>query len=281
LYAIVRKERLADVVTLLEVEARAIAAKAKAGQFVIVRLREDSERVPLTLSDWNSKVGTITLIFQHIGRSTHELSLVETGGVIRDVVGPLGKPSEIDRFGTVVCVGGGIGVAELRPIARALKEAGNTVISIIGARDKSLLILEAEMRAASDELHVTTDNGSYGRKGLVSDVLGDLLKDGRTINLVYAIGPVPMMKVVAEQTRPLGLKTIVSLDAIMVDGTGMCGSCRVTVGGQTRFTCVDGPEFDAHQVDWDELSARKQMYVPQEKETLARFLKECAGGCRS
>ncbi len=266
---------------MLEVEAPAIAAKAKAGQFVIVRLREDSERVPLTLSDWNSQAGTITIIFQHIGRSTHELSLVETGGVIRDVVGPLGKPSEIERFGTVVCVGGGIGVAELRPIAKALKEAGNTVVSIIGARDKSLLILEAEMRAASDELHVTTDNGSYGRKGFVSDVLGDMLKNGRAIDLLYAIGPVPMMKVVAEQTRPHGLKTIVSLDAIMVDGTGMCGSCRVTVGGETRFTCVDGPDFDAHQVDWDELSARKKIYVPQEKETLARFLRECAGGCHS
>ena len=281
MYAIVRKERLADVVTLLEVEAPPIATKAKAGQFVIVRLREDSERVPLTLSDWNSQAGTITIIFQHIGKSTHELSLVETGGVIRDVVGPLGKPSEIDRFGTVICVGGGIGVAELRPIARAIKTAGNTVISIIGARDKSLLILEDEMRAVSDELHVTTDNGSYGRKGFVSDVLADMLKNGRAIDLVYAIGPVPMMKVVAEQTRPHGLKTIVSLDAIMVDGTGMCGSCRVTVGGETRFTCVDGPDFDAHQVDWDELSARKKIYVPQEKETLARFLRECAGGCHS
>lgn len=281
MYAIVRKERLADVVTLLEVEAPAIAAKAKAGQFVIVRLREYSERVPLTLSDWNVQAGTITIIFQHIGKSTHELSLVETGGVIPDVVGPLGKPSEIDRFGTVICVGGGIGVAELRPIARAIKTAGNTVISVIGARDKSLLILEAEMRAASDELHVTTDNGSYGRKGFVSDVLADMLKNGRAIDLVYAIGPVPMMKVVAEQTRPHGLKTIVSLDAIMVDGTGMCGSCRVTVGGETRFTCVDGPDFDAHQVDWDELSARKKIYVPQEKETLARFLRECAGGCHS
>ena len=281
MYTIVRKERLADVVTLLEVQASAIAAKARAGQFAIVRLREDTERIPLTLSDWSREAGTITIIFQHVGRSTHELALVEAGDAIRDVVGPLGKPTEVERFGTVVCIGGGIGVAELRPIARAMKEAGNTVISIIGARDKSLLILEDEMRAFSDELYVTTDNGSYGRRGFVSDVLRDLMAAGRKIDLVYAIGPVPMMRVIAEQTRPHGLKTLVSLDAIMVDGTGMCGACRVTVGGETRFTCVDGPDFDAHQVDWDELVARKKMYLAEEKETLARFHEANSGGCCS
>jgi len=280
LYKVVRKEQLADVVTLLEVEAPPIARKARAGQFVIVRLKEDSERVPLTLSDWNPEAGTITIIFQHIGRSTSELSFVEPGESLRDVVGPLGRATEVEKFGTVVCVGGGIGVAELRPIAKAMKQAGNTVISIIGARDKSLVILEDEMKASSDELHVTTDNGSYGRKGFVSDVLADILKDGRKIDVVYAIGPVPMMRVVAEQTRPHGLKTIVSLDAIMIDGTGMCGACRVTVGGQTRFTCVDGPDFDAHQVNWDELVARKRMYLPQEKLQMERHHEACAGGCR-
>lgn len=280
MYTVVRKERLADVVTLLEVQAAPIAAKARAGQFVIVRLREDTERVPLTLSDWNKEAGTITIIFQHIGRSTCEMGTIEPGDSLRDVVGPLGRATEVENFGTVVCVGGGIGVAELRPIARAMKQAGNTVISIIGARDKSLILLEGEMRAASDELYITTDNGSYGRKGVVSEVLADLLKDSRKIDIVYAIGPVPMMRVVAEQTRPHGLKTIVSLDAIMIDGTGMCGACRVTVGGQTKFTCCDGPDFDAHQVNWDELVARKKMYLPQEKEQMERYLEGCAGGCR-
>ena len=279
MYKVVRKEQLADVVTLLEVEAAPIARKARAGQFVIVRLKEDTERVPLTLSDWNREAGTITIIFQHIGRSTRELSFVEVGDAIRDVVGPLGRATEVEKFGTVVCIGGGIGVAELRPIAKAMKEAGNTVVSIIGARDKSLVILEDEMRASSDELYVTTDNGSYGRKGFVSEALADILKDGRKIDIVYAIGPVPMMRVIAEQTRPHGLKTIVSLDAIMIDGTGMCGACRVTVGGQTKFTCVDGPDFDAHQVNWDELVARKRMYLPQEKAQMERHLEACAGGC--
>lgn len=279
MYSIVQKRQLGQTVTLLEVEAPAIAAKARAGQFVIVRLKEDSERVPLTLSDWDSDAGTITIIFLHVGKSTHELALVETGDSIQDVVGPLGKPTEVEKFGTVVCIGGGIGIAELRPIARAMKDAGNKVISIIGARDKSLLILEDEVRSSSDEFHVTTDNGSCGHKGFVSDVLSDLITKGRKIDLVYAIGPVPMMKVIAEQTRPHGLKTMVSLDAIMIDGTGMCGSCRVSVGGQTKFTCVDGPDFDAHQVDWEELTARKRMYLNEEMETLNRFKQECNGGC--
>jgi ferredoxin--NADP+ reductase len=280
LYKVVRKQRLGDIVTLFEVEAPAIAAKARAGQFVIVRLREDTERVPLTLSDWDPKTGTITIIFQNAGRSTHELAAVEEGEAIRDVVGPLGRPTEVEKFGTVVCVGGGIGVAVLKPVAKAMKEAGNTVISIIGARDKSLIILENEMRAASDELYVTTDNGSYGRKGFVSDVLRDLINAGCTINLVVAIGPVPMMRVVSDLTKPHGLKTMVSLDSIMIDGTGMCGGCRVTIGGETKFTCVDGPDFDGHLVDWDELVLRKRMYLEQEKDQLARFQAECAEECR-
>jgi len=278
---VVRKEKLGDIVTLLEIEAPALSAKANAGQFVMVRVDDNSERIPLTLSDWNRKAGTITIIFQHVGKSTHELARVEAGDSIRDLVGPLGKATEIEKFGTVVCVGGGIGVAELRPIARAMKEAGNTVISIIGARDKSLLILEEEMRDASSELFITTDNGSYGRQGFVSDVMKDLFAEGRKLDLCYAIGPVPMMKVIAELTRTVELKTMVSLDAIMIDGTGMCGACRVTVDGQTKFTCVDGPDFDAHLVDWDELVARKKMYIPHEKEALDRFHQKCAGGCHS
>lgn len=281
MYNVIRKEKVADVVTLLEIEAPALSAKAQAGQFVIVRLSENTERIPLTLSDWNRDKGTITIIFQHIGRSTQELAKVEPGDVIKDVVGPLGKATEIENFGTVVCIGGGIGVAELRPIARAMKEAGNTVISIIGARDKSLVILEDEMKASSDELYITTDNGSYGRKGFVSNVLDDLIAGGHKIDQIYAIGPVPMMKVVAGITKLHNIKTMVSLDAIMIDGTGMCGACRVTVGGKTKFTCVDGPDFDAHEVDWDELVARKRMYLPQEKETLEIFHEGCSGGCRS
>ena len=279
MYKVVRKERLADIVTLLEVEAAAIAKKARAGQFVIVRLNETAERIPLTMSSWDPVAGTVTIIFQHAGRSTYELAMVEIGDEIRDVVGPLGRPTEIERYGTVVCVGGGIGVAVLRPVAKAMKDAGNTVISIIGARDKSLIILEDEMRAASDELHVTTDNGTYGRKGFVSDVLSDLIKEGQKIDLVVAIGPVPMMRVVSDLTRPHELKTMVSLDSIMIDGTGMCGGCRVTIGGQSKFTCVDGPDFDGHLVDWDELVLRKRMYLDKEKESLARFQEECAGRC--
>lgn len=279
LYKVIKKERLGEVVTLLELEAPAIAAKAHAGQFVIVRQGDKSERIPLTLSDWNREAGTITIIFQHAGKSTQELATAEVGGYVRDLVGPLGKATEIENYGTVVCIGGGIGVAELRPIARAMKEGGNTVISIIGARDKSLVILEDGMKASSDELYITTDNGSYGRKGFVSDVLNELVAKGQKIDLVYAIGPVPMMKVIANLTRPLGLKTMVSLDAIMIDGTGMCGACRVTVAEKTKFTCVDGPDFDAHQVDWDELVSRKRMYVPMEQEALTKYHEGCCGGC--
>jgi ferredoxin--NADP+ reductase len=280
LYNVVRKEKLGEVVTLLELNAPAIAAKARAGQFVIVRLAEYSERIPLTLSDWDTERGTITIIFQHVGRSTEELACAEVGDSIRDLAGPLGKATEVEKFGTVVCIGGGIGVAELRPIAKTMKAAGNKVISIVGARDKSLLILEDDMKKASDELHITTDNGSYGRKGFVSNVLQDIMDSGQKIDVIYAIGPVPMMRVIAEQTRPAGLKTLVSLDAIMIDGTGMCGACRVTVDGKTRFTCVDGPDFDAHQVNWDELVTRKKMYIPQEKEAATHYHENCCGRCR-
>jgi len=261
---IVRKERLSPVLTLFEIDAPLIARAAKPGQFVIVWTGERGERIPLTISDYDAAAGTITLIFQEVGRSTIELGRLEEGQGIPSLAGPLGKPTEIADYGTAVVIGGGVGTAIARPVARALKEAGNELITIIGAREKSLIILEDEMRSFSDELIVTTDDGSYGRKGVVTDPLKELL-DARKIDIVYAMGPMVMMQFVAKTTEPYGVKTIVSLDPIMIDGTGMCGGCRVTVGGKTMFTCVDGPDFDAHQVDWDELKARKAFYFEEEQ----------------
>ena len=269
---IVRKEKLSPVLTLFEIRAPLIANSAKAGQFVIVWTGEHGERLPLTVSDWDTANGTITLIFQEVGRGTIELGRFEVGDDIPSLAGPLGQPTEIENFGTAVAIGGGVGTAIARPVAQALKEAGNELITIIGAREKSLIILEDELRSFSDELIVTTDDGSYGRKGLVIEPLKELL-DSRKIDFVVAIGPLPMMRAVADTTKPYGVKTIVSLDAIMIDGTGMCGGCRVTVGGKTKFTCVDGPDFDAHEVDWDELRTRKAFYFEEEskdrKATLA------------
>lgn len=261
---IVRKQKLSPVLTLFEINAPLIAASAKAGQFVVIWCGETSERIPLTISDWDAGKGTITIIFQEVGRGTSQLGAYEEGDDIPSMAGPLGKPTEIENYGTAVVIGGGVGTAIARPVAAALKNAGNELITIVGAREKSLIILEDEMRAISDEYIITTDDGSYGRKGLVTDALKDLL-DSRKIDIVVAIGPLPMMRFVAKTTEPYGVKTIVSLDPIMIDGTGMCGGCRVTVGGKTMFTCVDGPDFDAHQVDWDELKARKSFYFDQEK----------------
>jgi ferredoxin--NADP+ reductase len=260
---VVRKEKLSPVLTLFEVRAPLIARSAQAGQFVIVWTGEHGERLPLTISDWDAAKGTITLIFQEVGRGTIELGRFKEGEDIPSLAGPLGKPTEIENYGTAVVIGGGIGTAIARPVAQALKQAGNELIAIIGAREQSLIILEDELRSFSDELIVTTDDGSYGRKGLVTEPLKELL-DSRKIDIVVAIGPMPMMRAVAKTTEPYGVKTIVSLDPIMIDGTGMCGGCRVTVGGKTMFTCVDGPDFDAHQVDWDELRARKAFYFDQE-----------------
>ena len=227
---------------------------------------EHGERIPLTISDKDPDKGTITLIFQEVGRGTIELGRFNVGDDIPSLAGPLGKPTEIENYGTAVVIGGGVGTAIARPVAAALKKAGNELITIIGAREQSLIILEDEMRAISDELIVTTDDGSYGRKGLVTEPLKELL-DSRKIDIVVAIGPMPMMRAVAKTTEPYGVKTIVSLDPIMIDGTGMCGGCRVTVGGKTMFTCVDGPDFDAHQVDWDELRARKAFYFDQKSKS--------------
>jgi len=275
LFKILEKREMADnTVCYFKIEAPLIAAKAKPGQFVVIRPNETGERIPLTMAGTDPEKGTIDIIFQVVGKTTALLRTFREGDYILDVIGPLGKPTHIERLGTVICVGGGTGIAVLYPITKALKEAGNYVISIIGARTKDLLILEEEMRKVSDELFITTDDGSYGRHGFVTDALKDLLEQRKDAKLVVGIGPVPMMKFVCKTTEPYGVKTMVSLNAIMVDATGMCGACRVTVGGKTYFCCVDGPEFDGHQVDFDELMKRQAAYLQQEKLAYERFLKE-------
>ncbi len=262
---------IAPDVFRMEVEAPDVAKYRKAGQFVIVRPASGRERIPLTIADADREKGTITLIYQVVGRTTAEMSLIEPGGEMADVAGPLGLATHIEKVGTVVIVGGGIGVAPSHPIAQAMKAAGNHVISILGARNQGLLILEPEMRAASDEVVVVTDDGSYGDKGFVTDALRRLLDAGRKIDQVVAIGPPIMMKMVSLLTKEYGVPTLVSLNTIMVDGTGMCGGCRVTVGGETKFVCVDGPEFDGHLVDFDEMMRRQRMYVAHEAQSRAAF----------
>lgn len=266
-------EFLAPNIKRFVIEAPKIALKRKAGQFVIIRLKDGGERIPLTIADSDKEKGTITIIVQGIGKTTKELNSYETGDFIQDVVGPLGKPSHIENFGTAISIGGGVGTAIAYPTAVALKEAGNHTISIIGGRSKDLVILEDEMRAICDEVFITTDDGSYGMKGFVTQKLKELIDSGRKIDLVLAIGPIPMMKAVAETTRPFGIQTIVSLNPIMVDGTGMCGGCRATVDGKTVYVCVDGPEFDAHKVDFALLENRNKAYLFEEKESLASY--EC------
>ena len=264
---VLRKELLSEGVYRFDVDAPRLAKKTQPGQFIILRVNEEGERIPLTVADFDREKGVITIIFQVVGASTELLASLKEGDEILDFVGPLGKKSEIEPgLGTVVCIGGGIGVAPIHPIARGLHEAGNKVISILGARSKDLIIMEKEMRAASDEVIVTTDDGSYGIEGFVTAALEQLVDYGEKIDLVYAIGPVVMMKSVADATRPMGIKTIVSLNPIMVDGTGMCGGCRVQVGNETKFACVDGPEFDAHLVDFVGLRERQDMYRDQEAE---------------
>jgi NAD(P)H-flavin reductase len=250
----------------MRVEAAELAARRKPGQFVILRLGETGERFPLTIVDSDGG-GTITLVFQVVGTSTTQLAQMNEGQEILDVVGPLGNPTHLETFGHVVCIGGGVGVAPAYPIAKGLKGAGNRVTSLISARSTNLLILEDEMRQVSDELRVATDDGSKGFHGFPTQILQQMIDKGEKMDLVLAVGPVPMMRAVAEVTRPYGIRTVVSLNPIMVDGTGMCGGCRVSVGGQTRFACVDGPEFDAHQVDFDLLMKRLKTYVEYEKQT--------------
>jgi len=263
------KEVLAPDIYLMRLQAPEIARKRKAGQFLILRIDERGERFPLTIVDSDPDRGTVTIIFQAVGKSTRKLAEMETGDTILDVVGPLGKPTHIENFGQVVCIGGGVGIAPLYPIVCAMKDAGNHVTSVIAARNRELLILEDEIRARSDEVQVATDDGSYGFKGFPTQLLQQAIDAGRRIDLVVAIGPVPLMKFVAEVTRKPGIPTVVSLNPIMVDGTGMCGGCRVEVGGVTKFACVDGPEFDGHQVDFDLLIKRQKTYHVHERESAA------------
>ena len=281
MFQIVEARLLATAVKQFKIAAPEIAGKRKPGQFVVLRINEEGERIPLTMADADPQAGTITLIFQEVGTSTAKLGKLKAGDSVSDLIGPLGVPTHIEKFGTVVCVGGGIGIAPVYPIAKGMREAGNTVLSIIGARTKDLLILEEEMAAVSNVLKISTDDGSYGYHGFVSDVLQDFIDQGTTIDLAVAIGPVPMMRVVCNVTRNKSIKTVVSLNPIMVDATGMCGACRVTVGGRTRFVCVDGPEFDGHQVDFAELVKRQRAYLDPEKRAYESFLHPggaCLGG---
>ena len=262
---IIDKQQLNSVTKKITIYAPDIAAKARAGQFVILKVQPDSERIPLTLSSWSKKHGTITNIFQEVGYSTKELGNLEVGDKIMNVAGPLGNPSEIAKYGTVAVVCGGLGTAVAYPVAKALKKAGNKVISIMGARNKDLFILEKEMTAVSDEVYFSSDDGSKGQKGFVSDILKSLIAKNYNFNMVFAIGPPIMMSVIADITRPYGIKTVASLNPIMVDGMGMCGACRVTIGNEVKFACVDGPEFDAHQVNFKELMQRLKSYFAEEK----------------
>lgn len=276
MYRILEKQVLSDVTKLMVVEAPHVASKARAGQFVIVRIDEYGERIPLTIADYDREAGTITLIFQEVGKSTMHLGTLNVGDTLATLAGPLGHPTEIANYGTVVCVGGGVGIAPIFPITRSLKEAGNHVVSIIGARTQSLLFWEDRMRAVSDELIVCTDDGSYGRKALVTEPLKELLEArGKEIARVWAIGPAIMMKFVSLTTKPFGIPTIVSLNTIMIDGTGMCGGCRVLLEEGAQFVCVDGPEFDGHKVDWDNLLARLSFYREEERLAVERWEHEC------
>ena len=270
MYKILLQKDLVPNIHLFKVAAPAVAKKAQPGQFIVVRIDEKGERIPLTLADWDEKEGSVTIVFMEVGTTTHRLATLKAGDTLANFVGPLGLPTHIEKFGTVVCVAGGFAVATIVPIARALRRQGNKVISIMGARNKSLIFWEKELGNVSDELIVTTDDGSYGRKGVVTQPLKELL-ESQKIARVIAIGPSVMMKFSALTTQPFGVKTIVSLNPIMVDGTGMCGCCRVSVGGVTKFACVDGPDFDGHQVDWDLLFARQRTYLDEEKLSFAQW----------
>ena len=276
MYTILRKEALTNVTTLMQIAAPHVARRARAGQFVIVRIDEHGERVPLTIADYNREAGTITIIFQELGKSTIHLGRLNPGDSLASFAGPLGHPTEIGNFGTVVCIGGGVGIAPIYPIAKALREAGNRIIAVIGARTKDLLFWEDRMRAVSDELIICTDDGSYGRKALVTAPLKELLDDkDRNIAKVWAIGPAVMMKFVTLTTKPYNVPTIVSLNTIMIDGTGMCGGCRVLLEEGAQFVCVDGPEFNGHKVDWDNLLSRLSFYRDEEKKAMEHWNHKC------
>jgi NAD(P)H-flavin reductase len=270
---ILKKEDLNKNVVKLVIEAPRIAVKRKAGHFVIVKIDDRGERIPLTIADADPDAGTITLIIQKVGVTSHKLGLMKEGDILTDVVGPLGHATEIENEGTVLCAGGGVGIAPLLPIARAFKEAGNRVVSVLAARNKDLLILEDEMRACSDELVIMTDDGSYGKQGLVTHGMEEFLNSEK-INLAVTIGPAIMMKFAALTTEKFNVPTIASLNTIMVDGTGMCGACRVSVDGKTKFVCVDGPEFDAHKIDYDEMIMRLGAYEEEEAAAYQEYLEK-------
>ncbi len=274
MFKIVNAQFIAPGIKRFTIEAPRIARKQRPGQFVILRICENGERIPLTIERSDPERGSVNIVVQSIGKTTHLLNSLETGDSVLDIVGPLGKPSEIARFGTVVTIGGGVGTAMAYPTAAAMKRAGNRVISIIGGRNKDLVILEDEMRGVSDTVFVTTDDGSYADKGLVTDKLRQLIENGTRIDLVLAVGPIPMMRAVAEMTRKERIRTVVSLNPIMIDGTGMCGGCRVLVEGKSEFACVDGPEFDAHRVDFAILVQRNAMYRDAEKRAMALYQDE-------
>jgi ferredoxin--NADP+ reductase len=283
LYRIIKKEKLVENIDRFYLKAPLIAEKAKAGQFVVIRINEEGERIPLTIADYDRKKGVVSIVSMRVGKTTALLSSLNQGDTILDVVGPLGNASEIKNFGRVICVGGGVGVAPILPIARELKKAGNYMISIIGARSKDLLILKEEMGDTSDELYICSDDGSIGYHGFVSGFLEDFLKKNSTgktdkktsIARVIAIGPALMMNAVSEVTRPFNIKTIVSLNSIMVDATGMCGACRVEVGGKTKFVCVEGPEFDGHLVNFDLLLSRQKIYCDHEGVCMDLYRHKC------
>jgi NAD(P)H-flavin reductase len=274
-YRIVRKEVYSPVTYMWEVEAPDVARVAQPGHFLMVRTSEEGERIPLTVADFDRQRGTVTVVIQAVGKSTREMMQLDQGDSVLDFIGPLGEASHIERRSKVVLVGGGLGVAPVYPQLRAYKELGSTTLSIIGFRTKDLIFWEERFRAVSDELHIATDDGSYGHKGFVSQVLQLLLEKHRDTQEVVAIGPLPMMKACCDVTRPFGVRTMVSLNSIMVDGTGMCGSCRVTVGGKLKFACVDGPDFDGHQVDFEELMRRQRRFQREERESLQRYEEDC------
>lgn len=276
MYRILDKKRLNPQVVFMKLEAPHVVENARPGQFIVIKIDEKGERIPLTIVESNKDEGTISIIFQEVGKTTKKLATLKKGGDVMDIIGPLGRPTHIGKIGKIICVGGGVGTAEIYPVAKAFKEAGNEIVSIIGARSKDLLFFLDEMKALSSQLYVTTDDGSAGQKGLVTDVLEELLKK-ESYNLVYSVGPILMMRAVANATKEYKIKTLVSLNAIMVDATGMCGACRIRVGGETKFTCVDGPDFDAHKIDFVEFINRDRRFKDREEESLRCYEKTETG----
>lgn len=282
MFPIVKKRVLNETVTLMEIQAPLVARKAQPGQFIIFRIDEEGERVPLTIADYDREKGTVTIIFQKVGYTTEKLDALQEGDALLDFVGPLGEPSHTEGVRRAAVIGGGLGVAIAYPQAKALHQAGAQVDLIVGFRNQGLIILQEELAAACDGLTIMTDDGSNGHKGFVTQALAEKLQAGTQYDMVVAIGPMPMMKAVCDLTRPYGIKTIVSMNPIMIDGTGMCGGCRITVGGETKFACVDGPDFDGHQVDWDEAMARSRMYRAEEAQAREKgHVCRLTGGVRS